>query len=159
MLTTTMEGSLLTPEDVRPFPLRQSLGFLLVRTALKLRLLGNTILQEAGEDITVDQWGILNLLWEADGQTPVELARRADKDKPNVTRLLKILEDKALVVRKPDPKDRRSHRIHLTEAGNALKDKLLDLGVVCLERACRGLTSQEVAELKALLNRVYANVS
>ena len=159
MLETTMEGSLLTPEDVRPFPLRQSLGFLLVRTALKLRLLGNTILQEAGEDITVDQWGILNLLWEADGQTPVELARRADKDKPNVTRLLKILEDKALVVRQPDPKDRRSHRIHLTEAGLALKDKLLDLGVVCLERACLGLSSQEVAELKSLLNRVYANVS
>lgn len=154
-----MEGSLLTPEDVRPFPLRQSLGFLLVRTALKLRLLGNTILQEAGEDITVDQWGILNLLWEADGQTPVELARRADKDKPNVTRLLKILEDKQFVVRKPDPKDRRSHRIHLTEAGNALKGKLLDLGVTCLERACLGLTSQEVATLKSLLNRVYANVS
>jgi MarR family transcriptional regulator for hemolysin len=154
-----MDGSLLNPEDVRPFPLRQSLGFLLVRTALKLRLLGNTILQDAGEDITVDQWGILNLLWEADGQTPVELARRADKDKPNVTRLLKILEDKALVVRKPDPKDRRSHRIHLTEAGNALKDKLLDLGVACLERACIGLSSQEVATLKSLLNRVYANVS
>lgn len=154
-----MEGSLLAPEDVRPFPLRQSLGFLLVRTALKLRLLGNTILQDAGEDITVDQWGILNLLWESDGQTPVELARRADKDKPNVTRLLKILEDKALVARKPDPKDRRSHRIHLTEEGLALKDKLLDLGVLCLERACLGLTSQEVAELKTLLNRVYANVS
>ncbi|MHC1790491.1 MarR family winged helix-turn-helix transcriptional regulator [Solidesulfovibrio sp.] len=154
-----MDGSLLTPEDVRPFPLRQSLGFLLVRTALKLRLLGNTILQDAGEDITVDQWGILNLLWEADGQTPVDLARRADKDKPNVTRLLKILEDKRLVVRKPDPKDRRSHRIHLTAAGNALKDKLLDLGVICLERACLGLSSQEVATLKSLLNRVYSNVS
>lgn len=154
-----MEGSLLSPEDVRPFPLRDSLGFLLVRTALKLRLLGNVLLQEAGEDITVDQWGILNLLWEADGQTPVELARRADKDKPNVTRLLKILEDKHLVVRKPDARDRRSHRIHLTEAGAALKDKLLDVGVVCLERACLGLSSQEVASLKSLLNRVYANVS
>jgi MarR family transcriptional regulator for hemolysin len=154
-----MEASLLTPDDVRPFPLRDSLGFLLVRTALKLRLLGNTILQEAGEDITVDQWGILNLLWEADGQTPVELARRADKDKPNVTRLLKILEDKHLVSREPDPNDRRSHRIHLTEAGAALKDRLLELGVTCYEQACRGLTSQEVHTLKHLLNRLYDNVS
>ncbi|MHC1712296.1 MAG: MarR family winged helix-turn-helix transcriptional regulator [Solidesulfovibrio sp.] len=154
-----MDGSQLTPDDIRPFPLRESLGFLLVRTALRLRLLGNTLLQEAGEDITVDQWGILNLLWEADGQTPVELARRADKDKPNVTRLLKILEDKALVVRQPDPNDRRSHRIYLTESGNALKDKLLDLGTTCLERACLGLSSQEVATFKSLLNRVYANVS
>lgn len=154
-----MEGSQLHPDDIRPFPLRESLGFLLVRTALRLRLLGNTLLQEAGEDITVDQWGILNLLWEADGQTPVELARRADKDKPNVTRLLKILEDKKLVVRQPDAKDRRSHRIHLTDAGAALKDKLLDLGVTCMEQACLGLTRQEVATLKLLLNRVYANVS
>jgi len=154
-----MEDELPTPEDIRPFPLRQSLGFLLVRTALKLRLLGNTLLQDAGLDITVDQWGILNLLWEADGQTPVELARRADKDKPNVTRLLKILEDKALVVRKPDPADRRSHRIHLTEAGAALKDQLLDMGTVCLQQACKGLSGQEVATLKHLLNRVYTNVS
>jgi len=154
-----MEGTPPTPDDLRPFPLRESLGFLLVRTALRLRLLGNTFLQEAGVDITVDQWGILNLLWEADGQTPVELARRADKDKPNVTRLLKILEDKRLVVRQPDPTDRRSHRIHLTEAGQSLKDQLLDLGVACLERACQGLSREEVDTLKHLLNRVYANVS
>lgn len=154
-----MEESPLTPDDIRPFPLRESLGFLLVRTALRLRLLGNTLLQEAGQDITVDQWGILNLLWEADGQTPVELARRADKDKPNVTRLLKILEDKGLVVRQPDPKDRRSHRIHLTEAGLSLQEGLLDLGVTCLERACRGLGREDVATLKRLLNRVYSNVS
>jgi DNA-binding MarR family transcriptional regulator len=154
-----MDATTPTKDDLRPFPLRQSLGFLLVRTALKLRLLGNTILQEAGEDLTVDQWGILNLLWEADGQTPVELARRADKDKPNVTRLLQILEDKHYVSRKPDPKDRRSHRIHLTESGAALKDRLLDLGVSCYERACQGLSRQEIDTLKKLLNRVYVNVS
>ena len=154
-----MHGDSPTSEDLRPFPLRESLGFLLVRTALRLRLLGNSLLQEAGEDITVDQWGILNLLWEADGQTPVELARRADKDKPNVTRLLNILEAKQLVIRMPDPKDRRSHTIHLTETGAALKDKLLDLGVTCLEKACIGLTRQEVRTLKSLLNRVYSNVA
>lgn len=146
-------------DELCPFPLRQSIGFLLVRTALKLRLLGNTILQEAGEELTVDQWGILNLLWESDGQTPVELARRADKDKPNVTRLLQILEDRGYVVRQPDPKDRRSHRILLTEAGRAIKDRLLKLGSTCHERACQGLSAQEVATLKDLLNRVYHNVS
>jgi len=145
--------------DLRPFPLRDSLAFLLVRTALRLRLLGNTLLTEAGRDITVDQWGILNLLWEADGQTPVELARRADKDKPNVTRLLKILEDKGLVYRLPDPEDRRSQRIHLTEAGAALREPLLDVGTDCLQQACQGLSAQDVAQLKDLLNRVYANVS
>ena len=139
--------------------MRDSLGFLLVRTALRLRLLGNIALQDAGMDITVDQWGILNLLWEQDGQTPVELARRADKDKPNVTRLLRILEDKQLVSRRPDAQDRRSHRIHLTEAGAALKDQLLDLGTACLDKACQGLTRQDVATLKQLLNRIYSNVT
>lgn len=154
-----MENNAPTKDDLRPFPLRESIGFLLVRTALKLRLLGNVVLQEAGEDVTVDQWAILNLLWEADGQTPVELARRADKDKPNVTRLLQILEDKQYVVRKPDPKDRRSHHIWLTESGAALKNRLLDLGVLCYERACQGLSKQDFDTLKDLLNRVYINVS
>jgi len=146
-------------DQLRPFPLRESLAFLLVRTALRLRLLGNTLLQEHGFDITVDQWGMLNLLWECDGQTPVELARRAGKDKPNVTRLLKILEDKALVTRHPDPEDRRSHRIHLTEAGIALKTPLLDLGARCLAQAARGLSGEELTTLKALLHRILDNVS
>lgn len=153
------DEAVIPPEDLRPYPLRESLAFLLVRTALRLRLLGNTLLQEAGFDITVDQWGILNLLWERDGQTPVELARRADKDKPNVTRLLKILEEKGLVSRHPDTQDRRSHRIHLTEAGAALREPLLELGASCLGRACQGLSRQDVATLKALLNHVHANIS
>lgn len=147
------------PVEFRPFPLRESLGFLLVRAALRLRLLGNTALQEAGLDITVDQWGILNLLWEADGQTPVELARGADKDKPNVTRLLKILEDKGLVTRRPDGRDRRSHRIHLTEAGVALREPLLDLGAACQRQACQELSGEDVANLKRLLTRIHANVT
>jgi DNA-binding MarR family transcriptional regulator len=152
------DNTSVSPEALRPFPLRESLAFLLVRAALRLRLLGNTLLQEAGFDITVDQWGILNLLWEADGQTPVELARRAGKDKPNVTRLLKILEEKELVTRHPDAQDRRSHRILLTEVGAALKVPLLDLGTKCLERACQGLSNQDVEALKSLLNRVHDNV-
>jgi len=147
------------PDDFRPFPLRDSLGFMLVRTALRLRLLGNVVLQQAGMDITVDQWGILNLLWEQDGLTPVELARRADKDKPNVTRLLNILEDKGLISRQADSQDRRSYRIHLTEAGVALKEPLLDLGGICQKQACQGLSRQEMATLKHLLRRIYANVS
>jgi MarR family transcriptional regulator for hemolysin len=153
------EDASISLQELRPFPLRESLAFLLVRTALRLRLLGNTMLQEAGFDITVDQWGILNLLWEADGQTPVELARRAGKDKPNVTRLLKILEDKGLVSRHPDAQDRRSHRIHLTEAGTALKEPLLDIGAQCLGKACQGLSNEDVATLKVLLNHVHANVA
>jgi len=147
------------PLDFRPFPLRESLGFLLVRAGLRLRLLGNTALQRAGLDITVDQWGILNLLWETDGQTPVDLARGADKDKPNVTRLLKILEDKGLVTRRPDSRDRRSHRIYLTEAGAALREPLLDLGASCQEQACHGLSGEDIATLKRLLNHLHANVT
>lgn len=147
------------PDAFRPFPLRDSLGFMLIRTALRLRLLGNTALQQEGLDITVDQWGLLNLLWEQDGQTPVELSRRADKDKPNVTRLLTILEAKELIFRRPDSQDRRSYRIHLTEAGAALKDSLLDIGEACQRQACQGLTSQEIATLKQLLCRVFANVT
>ncbi len=153
------DDTIVSAEALLPFPLRESLAFLLVRTALRLRLLGNTLLQEAGFDITVDQWGILNLLWEADGQTPVELARRAGKDKPNVTRLLKILEEKEFVTRHPDPQDRRSHRIKLTDAGAALKGPLLDMGTRCLTQACQGLSGEEVATLKRLLHRILDNVS
>ncbi len=108
----------------------------------------------------MDQWGNPQPAWETDGQTPVELARRADKDKPNVTRLLKILEDKGLVYRLPDPEDRRSQPHPPAEAGAApCANPMLDVGNRLPATGLPGPSAQDVAQLKDLLNRLYANVS
>ncbi|WP_320669295.1 MarR family winged helix-turn-helix transcriptional regulator [Patulibacter defluvii] len=54
----------------------------------------------------------------------VELAERLRIVPRSVTTLVDGLEQDGLVERRPDPQDRRSTRVHLTEAGQARRDAL-----------------------------------
>jgi len=44
--------------------------------------------------LTTEQWAVLNLLWETDGVTQKTLAVRSLKDQPNMTRILRRLEQR-----------------------------------------------------------------
>ena len=55
----------------------------------------------------------------------VELAEMTFKDKPNVTRMLEVLERKQLIFRQPDENDRRAYKVFLTEVGQQLKAQLI----------------------------------
>ena len=144
-------------KDLTPYPLRNSLGFRLQRTFLKLRQAVNASFRAQGHDITVDQWSVLNLLWEADGRTPVELAAHLDKDRPNVTRLVETLVDKGFVRRSPDADDRRSYKVFLTEQGAGFKETLIPIPARILTDACRELSQEQVDELFAMLDSIHSN--
>lgn len=68
-------------------------------------------------DLSPIEWYILQALHERDGQHPSALARTIGRAPTAFTPILDKLERKALVLRKPDGKDRRSIFIHLTPAG------------------------------------------
>jgi DNA-binding MarR family transcriptional regulator len=68
-------------------------------------------------DLSPIEWYILQALHERDGQHPSALARTIGRAPTAFTPILDKLERKALVLRKPDSKDRRSIFVHLTPAG------------------------------------------
>ena len=106
-------------------PLRRELTFQLVETA---RLLRTYVDQQAREHGTTRaQWGILGRLRRQEGLNQVSLAEQLDMQPISVARLIDRLEDQKLVERRPDPRDRRAHLLHLTPEGRALVDGLDDL--------------------------------
>lgn len=55
--------------------------------------------------------------------TLAELAERVASDRPYTTLIVDALEERGLVARRPNPADRRSKLVGITEDGQALADK------------------------------------
>jgi DNA-binding MarR family transcriptional regulator len=139
------------------FTLDESLGYIINRTARRLKYELDQAFKTSGYDVTPEQWTILNRLWEQEGLSQVELADKTFKDKPNVTRILDVLERKQLLFRQRDETDRRAFKVYLTEAGRNLKEKLIPLAREVLERGQKNLTKEDIAYLQEKLNTIYNN--
>lgn len=140
------------------FPIQDSLGFIIYRTALALKSALQRCFKENGYDITAEQWSIIRHLGEEDGLSQREIGEKASKDKPNITRMLDALEKKHLVFRAPDPHDRRKYCIYLTKDGKILQERLLPLTRDLRDKATRNLPQTEIESLKLTLNQIYQNL-
>jgi MarR family transcriptional regulator, transcriptional regulator for hemolysin len=98
--------------------LDQSLGFTLGVASRRMSQLFGHRLKEYG--ISPEQWSVLHLIVRQEGLIQKEIAQRSFKDKPTVTRILDVLEEKALISRKPGEQDRRSFRLYPTDKGREL---------------------------------------
>lgn len=73
--------------------------------------------------LTYPQYLALLVLWEEDGLAVKQLGERLMLDSATLTPLLKRLEQQGLLARRRDEQDERVVRIHLTDAGRALRTK------------------------------------
>lgn len=139
------------------FALDASLGYVINRTAIRLKHELHQAFKTNGYDVTPEQWAILNRLWDHEGLSQVELADLTFKDKPNVTRMLDVLERKQLLYRQRDDHDRRAYKVYLTEEGRLLKEKLIPLAEKVLERGQRNLSAEDIEFLQEKLNLIHNN--
>ena len=139
-------------------PAKDSLGFIIYRTALALKSALQRFFKENGIEITAEQWAIIRHLWDEEGLSQREIAEKTSKDKPNITRMVDALERKRLVFRQPDPRDRRKYCIYLTKEGKQLREHLLPLAQNLRERVTENLTQEEIDLLKDTLGKIYQNI-
>ncbi|MCP4133035.1 MAG: MarR family transcriptional regulator [bacterium] len=140
------------------FTLENSMGFLVNRTAMKLKNELIHAFKSKGFNITTEQWAVLMCLWEQEARTQSEIAETLVKDKTNVTRILDLMEKKELIVRRSHENDRRSYRIFLTEKGKGLKESLIPLATEANLKSSKGLTQEDLEELKRIMNIIYGNL-
>jgi len=140
------------------FKLDDSYGYLINLAAQRLKYELHQIFQARGYDITPEQWAVLNRLWEQDGLSQVELAERTFKDKPSTTRILNLLEQKGIVLRRRDAEDGRVMHVFLTKAGKDLKEKLIPCAEEVLVKSGQNLTKEEVSQFKQILRKILANL-
>lgn len=102
---------------------------------------------------------ILRCLWETDGLTPGEIARRLELATPTVTRAATRMEAAGLLRRSPHPTDARLVRLVLTDRGRELEAVIAEEMRRLSEKALRGLTTEEQSQLLRFLHTVRTNVS
>ncbi len=107
--------------------------------------------------LTATQWRPLALIRYHKVNTPAELSRRADIDTGAMTRALDRLEAKKFITRQRCADDRRSVRIELTEAGNAVAEQILPAIAAVLNTHLRGFTKDEVELFISMALRMLGN--
>jgi DNA-binding MarR family transcriptional regulator len=101
---------------------------------------------------------VLVALQDGEASTQRDLAHFAKIEQPPMAQMLARMERDGLIRRTPDPADRRSSRIVLTELAQA---RLPDAIAVLLrgnQDALSGFTDEEALQLVALLTRLIANL-
>ena len=114
---------------------------------------------QAGLNITIEQWSVLSQLWKQDGQSQQDLCRTTFRDKPSITRLVDNLEKLKLVKRVASKNDRRSNLIFLTREARALEQKTMEVANKTLNEALEGVTNGQVEIAREVLQMVYDNLA
>jgi DNA-binding MarR family transcriptional regulator len=102
---------------------------------------------------------VLHCLWEEDGLTPGEVARRLGLTTATVTRATARMEAAGLLRREPHERDGRLVRLVLTERGRALEGVIEQEMDLLSERALSALDHGERAALVRALHSIRRNLS
>lgn len=126
------------------------------------RLLSKTIqksLNNSEAEMLPTQIGVMVDLWMKDGVRQQDLAVATIKDKGTIARALVQMEQRNLLVRVPDDKDKRNKRIYLTHKGKALKEELIPYTKATTKEACEGISEADLAICKSVLAKMYHNLN
>lgn len=132
--------------------LAENVSFLLGNTnLLKDRLLDQHL---AEEDITAAQAKALFKMHFFNINRPSDICKSLGVDGGAVTRMLDRLEKKELITRSPDPSDRRSLLIAVTDKGREVIDRAMPLAVNAQQELVSALTDDEIQQLKVTLRKI-----
>ena len=103
-------------------------------------------------DLTYTQYIAMMVLWEKKCVNVKELGQCLYLDSGTLTPLLKKLESKGLVTRVRSDKDERQLMVTITEAGEALKERAVEIPFRIAE--CTHLSAEEGMQLYTILYKI-----
>ncbi|TGK33288.1 MarR family transcriptional regulator [Leptospira gomenensis] len=145
-------------ETKNPSLIDTAFAYFFHRTDRLLRLHFTKLMSDHGEDITVEQWLLLNQLSTLGVASQTDLVDKTFKDRPNITRLLDGLEKKDLVAREDDSEDRRKFNVILTKKGKALLERTIPIMLQERKHVYKGLSSADLQTLKKISETIETNV-
>ena len=104
------------------------------------------------------QGRILYVLWQHEDISISSLSAKTSLANTTLTSMLDRMENSGLIVRKPDPADRRSRLIALTDKAKALQHDYELVSQQMNERYYIGFSESEIRQFEAYLQRVLANL-
>ncbi|MCK5312492.1 MAG: MarR family transcriptional regulator [Desulfobacteraceae bacterium] len=101
--------------------------------------------------------GVLLSLWNEDGLKAIELGKKAGLEPSTMTGLIDRMERDGLAMRKPDPNDRRAHRIYLTQKGIDTEIPATNVVSETLEKAFGSIPKKDIETTKNVLRNILIN--
>lgn len=135
-------------------------GFLIAKVHQKAgRIFARKLKNYRLDEINPGQGRILFALWQGDGITIQELAKRTSLGKSTLTSMLDRLENTGYLVRVPSKVDRRTQIIELTKKDKALRGAYLRVSGEMTDLFYEGFTNDEIEGFESCLNRVFDNLN
>ena len=134
-------------------------GFLLGDAHRLFRRRFERAAEEAGLGLTAGEARTLAFVAAYDGLRQTALAERMNVDPMTLVGHLDALEGKGLVVREPDPTDRRAKLVRRTAASAGPVAAIEAVGRGIRAVATRGVADAEVEAMRVTLTRLIANLS
>ena len=138
-------------------PVAEPIGLQLARTAKAVsRAFDDALAQEGG---SLPSWLVLVSLKARRHGAQRELAEAVGVEGPTLSHHLNRMEAAGLITRTRDPANRRVHQVELTEAGEAMFQRLLGAVTAFDQKLRRGFSNNELDAVSSMLNRLRANTS
>jgi len=125
------------------------------------RLLSNilaTRFQQAGINMTAEQWGALIILLNQGPMPQGQLGERLYLEKSSVSRLINGLEKRGWIVRIRDPNDSRKKLVTPTPKVPETAEHCATIARTILEEAQQDMSEEERLTFSSLLSRSIANL-
>ena len=145
-------------QKIETFSLDESLGFWLYRSHIQVSASLRQAFQDAGHDLTPEQWAVLLGLQEEEGLNQSQLGEKTYKDRHNITRILKQLEKRGYIEKLHDKKDKRAFRVYLSPAGRSLLRELKQVVLKHRDRLCNGFSKDDLLKIRDYLHRIVNNL-
>lgn len=104
------------------------------------------------------EWRLLSAIGRMGPQTARQIVDIIHQDKATISRAVKDLSDRALIVKLPNKKHKRSPLIWFSEQGKALYDKILPVATSQAEDLTQVLTRDEKRQLCELLDKLKDHI-
>jgi MarR family transcriptional regulator, transcriptional regulator for hemolysin len=135
----------------------QVLFFTIEKSIKTYRQFAQRQIDQAGIDITIDQWLILKSIQDWPDISQHQLAENVFKDYASVTRMIELLVKKEFLHREPHPTDRRRFQLIITRKGQMVIQKVLPVIESNRKQALKSLSKVDIEANKEFLNQIIKN--
>lgn len=138
--------------------LEHRIGLKLVQTGMLSRVFALQTFAENKLSISPEQFTVLATLIEQDGLYQRQISAITLKDRPNITRIINILENDGLVKRLSDVNGRKIFKIFITEKGREVFEQSLPTMYQIWKETVEGIDDDTLETCLSALNKIRENL-
>lgn len=117
------------------------------------------VFQKGGFNLTPEQFLVMDTLWDEGVLTQQQIADITMRDKNSIVKLIDGLENRKLVRRVSNPKDRRQNLIEVTPYSRKIKDKVTELSLESVATIVGDITREDLEAFVKTLARMERNMN